>query len=281
MMGGRSRFGGAGWGRRRSGSFVSLPDGTRLRYVERGDPQGEPLILLHGYSDSWFSFSRVLPLLDAGRRVIALDQRGHGRSDRPASGYGMGDLAGDVLAFMDAVGIDRAVVVGHSMGSLVAQQVAAEAPGRVEALVLLGAGYGPSGVPAVVELVQVVGELPDPIPTEFIREFQAGTVYAEVPAEFMATVVSESARLPAPVWRSLIRGIVEMDPVAETVARNRTRTLIVWGDRDAVFPAEEQAALRAALPEATFLAMEETGHAPHWERPARFAEALARFVGPA
>jgi pimeloyl-ACP methyl ester carboxylesterase len=76
---------------------VQLKTGVRLRYAYKGDPSGTPMIMLHGFTDSWFSFSRVLPLLDDKYRVYGLDQRGHGESDRPMSGYAMEQFAGDVL----------------------------------------------------------------------------------------------------------------------------------------------------------------------------------------
>jgi pimeloyl-ACP methyl ester carboxylesterase len=77
------------------------------------------VIRLHGYTDSWFSFSRVLPLLAATYQVYALDQRGHGNSDRPACGYSSAAFAADAIAFIDAVGLQQATFVGHSMGRLV------------------------------------------------------------------------------------------------------------------------------------------------------------------
>src|SRR5687768_16507523 len=89
---------------------VDLRTGVRLHYAEQGDPAGPVLILLHGYSDSWFSFSRILPLLAPRFHVFALDQRGHGRSSSPDSGYAPADLAEDVVAFMDARGIPRATL---------------------------------------------------------------------------------------------------------------------------------------------------------------------------
>ncbi|HJS46726.1 MAG TPA: alpha/beta fold hydrolase, partial [Gemmatimonadales bacterium] len=67
---------------------IQLSTGVRYHYAEQGPAGGEPFILLHGYSDSWFSWSRVLPLFPAEWRVYALDQRGQGDSDRPAAGYG-------------------------------------------------------------------------------------------------------------------------------------------------------------------------------------------------
>jgi pimeloyl-ACP methyl ester carboxylesterase len=104
----------------------SLPG--RLRWAEQGSPDGEPIIMLHGLTDSWQSFSRVLPELPSRYRVLVPDQRGHGGSERPAVGYAPEDFATDVLAFMDAVGVERAALVGHSMGSFVAQAVARPRP---------------------------------------------------------------------------------------------------------------------------------------------------------
>jgi len=93
--------------------------------------------MLHGFTDSWFSFSRVLPLLDNKYRVYILDQRGHGDSDRPVGGYALPQFAGDVLAFMDEMKIKQATIVGHCMGSFVSQHVVSEAPDRVSKLVLI------------------------------------------------------------------------------------------------------------------------------------------------
>ena len=84
---------------------VTLRNGVRLGYAERGPRLGPVVLMLHGLTDSWFSFSRVLPLLPKELRVIAVDQRGHGESDRPASGYTMDHFAVDLLQLMDALNI--------------------------------------------------------------------------------------------------------------------------------------------------------------------------------
>ena len=91
-----------------------------------------------------FNWARlVLPTLARDARVYALDLRGHGNSDRPKKGYQIRDLAADVLAFMDAKGIVRATIVGHSLGGFIAQQVALAAPRRVSQLVLVGTATTP------------------------------------------------------------------------------------------------------------------------------------------
>src|SRR5919107_2211171 len=116
---------------------TQLATGVRLHYAERGDPTGEAIIFLHGYSDSWFSFSQVLPLLSSEYHAFALTQRGHGDSDKPECCYTPDDFAADVDAFMDAVGIEEATLVGMSGGSFIAQRVALDYPHRVSRLVLI------------------------------------------------------------------------------------------------------------------------------------------------
>jgi pimeloyl-ACP methyl ester carboxylesterase len=256
---------------------VRLSTGMRMHYAEQGDPRGEPVILIHGYSDSWFSYSRVLPLLDDRYRVYALDLRGHGNSDRPASGYRMSDLAADVLAFMDAKGIVRASVVGHSMGSIVAQQVALAAPRRVSRLVLIGSATSIRNVSGILELKRAVDSLPDPVPESFVREFQSSTVHAPVPEAFMDGVVRESLKLPARVWRELIAGMLATDPPL-ALGRAGIPALIVWGDKDAMMQRAEQEALVKMLRTATLTVYPDTGHDPQWERPEAFARDLQRFL---
>jgi pimeloyl-ACP methyl ester carboxylesterase len=103
---------------------------VRLEYVETGDPNGLPVVFLHGVTDSWTSFEGTMERLPESIRAIAVSQRGHGNSSRPAAGYSMEYFSRDVRHFMDALELPAAVIVGHSMGGFVAQRFAAELPDR-------------------------------------------------------------------------------------------------------------------------------------------------------
>jgi len=252
-----------------------LETGLRVRYAEQGDPAGPAIILLHGYSDSWFSWSEVLPRLSPAYHVFALDQRGHGDSERPADGYGVSDFAADVLALMNAAGLPTATVVGHSMGSWIAQRVASIAPRRIERLVLVGSSA--SRIAAVDELYAAVQTLDDPVPADFVREFQASTIHRPVAGAFCERVVAESLKVPARVWRATAAGWFAEKRWAEP-ERLGMPVLIVWGDQDAYFLREHQHALTAALPHAHLTVYSGTGHAVHWEEPERFARDLQAFV---
>jgi pimeloyl-ACP methyl ester carboxylesterase/tetratricopeptide (TPR) repeat protein len=257
-------------------SSVALKTGVRLHYAYQGEAKGTPVIMLHGYTDSWFSFSRVLPLLDSRHRVYVLDQRGHGESDRPATGYAMEQFASDVVAFMDAMKIKQATIVGHSLGSFVAQHVAAKAPERVARLVLVATATTVSNNDLARDLQREVNALPDRVPEKFVRQFQISTTFKPLPSDFLDAVVKESLKLPVHVWREVMAGMMSPDVV---VARNKiqTPTLIFWGDKD-FFPRSEQDSLVAALPNATLKVYTDTGHALHWERPEQFAADLQTFI---
>ncbi|HEX8844323.1 MAG TPA: alpha/beta fold hydrolase [Pyrinomonadaceae bacterium] len=256
---------------------VRLKTGVRLRYAEQGAAGAPALILLHGYTDSSFSFSRVMPALGAKYHVYALDLRGHGDSERPAGGYAITDFAADVVAFMDAKGLRRATVVGHSMGSFVAQQVAADAPERVERLVLIGSAATLRN-DVVRELRRSVDALGDgSVPEKFVRDFQTSTVHRPPPTEFMDRVVAESRKVPARVWQATAAGFLADDP-ADRLGRIKAPTLIIWGDRETIFPRSEQNTLVRELSNAVLKVYEETGHSPHWERPDEVVKDLYDFL---
>ena len=257
-------------------STVRLATNVTLNYLEQGDPAGEPLILLHGYTDSWHSYVRVLPLLSKKYRVYALDQRGHGNSSKAGCCYTMDDFTADVIAFMDAKGIEKATLVGHSMGSMIAQLAAGQHPERVSRLVLIGSMTA-GGSEGVNELNEAVQALVDPIDPEFVREFQLSTLYGEVPAEFLEQVIAESLRTPAHVWRQALASFVERDTTG-ILNQITAPTFILWGNQDLIFPRSDQDTLVRLIAQATLVVYEETGHGVHWEQPERFVADLEQIL---
>ena len=253
---------------------IRLGTGVRLHYAEAGSPNGEPILFLHGYTDSWFSFSLVRPRLPAALRAYALTQRGHGDSERPERGYALGDFATDVVAFLDAMGVGRATVVGHSGSGLIAQKVAIEYPDRVARLVLVCSAVVNE---TLLDLHKEVQTLTDPVPTQFAREFQESCVYGTLLDGFLETAIAESDKLPARVWHDALAGLVAAD-TQENLHRIQAPTLVLCADRDTYFPRQEQERLCAAIPNATLRVYEETGHSLHWEQPERFVQDLQTFI---
>ncbi|MBN8472560.1 alpha/beta hydrolase [Corallococcus exiguus] len=260
----------------REGS-VRLSTGVTLRYVEQGRQDGPVVVLLHGYTDSHHTWDLNLQRFSRDFHIYALDQRGHGDSSRPACCYTQQTFAKDVVAFLDAMRVSRAVLVGHSMGSFIAQQVALDSPGRVKGLVLVGSAPTVAGNEVALGLKEVVDTLTDPVDPAFIHEFQASTFYAPIPASYLDTLVAESSKLPARVWQDALDGLIAEDHSAR-LGRIRVPTLLIGGDHDGFFSVAEQRALARAIRGSKYLLYAETGHAPHAERPQRFVNDVQQFL---
>lgn len=251
---------------------IDLPTGVRLQYVERGDPTGAPVLLLHGFTDSWRSFELVLPHLPTSIRAIALSQRGHGDADRPVAGYGPREFAADLAAFVDALALSPVVVVGHSLSTIVAQRFALDRPERTLGLVLVSwRGYPRQSA------VAVLASLTDPIDPGFVRRFQVESLAQPVPAAFLDAMMRESFKVPARVWRAVVEAFVA-DEFSAELGAIAVPTLVVWGDQDVTCPRSEQEALAATIVGSRLVVYPGAGHALHWEEPARFAADLAAFV---
>ena len=256
---------------------IELANEVKLQYVEQGDAAGTPVLFLHGITDSWYSFEPVLPHLPASIHAFAISQRGHGNSDRPAAGYRTRDFAADIAAFMDAFELKRAVIAGHSMGSIIARRFALDYPERTLGLVLMGSFLACRGNSEVADFRDAVANLTDPVDYGFALEFQQSTLAGPVPQAFLETVVEESLKVPARVWSAALEGLLEDDHTAE-LERIDSPTLIVWGDKDAFCPDSDQRALLAGIAGSKFVAYPGVGHALHWEEPERFAADLAAFT---
>ena len=259
-----------------------LPTGITVSYVEAGSPTGEPVVFLHGLSDTSRSFFQTLEALqkiDAGLRLFALDARGHGDSSLPAGPecpaapercFGVADFAKDVLAFMDAKGLRRVHLVGHSMGSAHAQHLALEHPARIEKLVLIGTFANGVGSPAINAFL--IGEMlegrwkaalarrpgfrwpadayrltsleVDPGILEWNRKYWVVDPVAD--PELLRAVNPETARAPLGTWIGTLRSLAAFDN-RDALKRLGVPTLVIWATQDNAFSASDQAELRASL----------------------------------
>jgi pimeloyl-ACP methyl ester carboxylesterase len=219
----------------------------------------------------------VLPHLPPEIRAIAVTQRGHGDAERPAEGYAPSDLAGDAVALLDTLEIERAVVVGHSMGAWVAERVAIDHPDRVGGIVLAGAIGPVDANPVAAEIMSDVAAFSDPVDPDWVRGFQVSTTERPLAPEQLDVFVAESLKLPARVWQATATGFPRGDLYGE-LAAIEAPSVVIWGDRDSVGPREEQLRIVAAVGGARLTVYEGIGHALHWEQPERFAADVAGFA---
>lgn len=162
------------------------------------------------------------------------------------------------------------------MGSLVAQDLAADLPEMISRLVLIGGADTAAGNAALQGLADELPRLPDPPPLAFVRDFQASTVHRPLPAGILDAFVADSMKLSKRVWIETVRGLLAgrrgLGP------RRSIPTLVAWGEQDSVFDAAAQERLRMHFDPSTLVSYPETGHAPHWERPVAVAAAIQAFA---
>jgi non-heme chloroperoxidase len=249
---------------------------VQLPVVAAGDPAGMPVVLLHGLSDSWRSFETVLSHLH-GVRAMAMTLRGHGDAPKPDAGYDAGTLADDVAGVLDDAGVGRAVVVGHSMGTIVGTRLALDHPDRVAGLVLAG-GRATFDGPDMREFLAFLEGVEDPVDRVFLRDFQESTVVRPVPDGLIDIAVAESCKVPARVWRALAAGTLRADHTAD-LGLVGAPTLLCAGDTDPFVSLEDQRVLLDGIPDARLWTISGGGHAIHWEDPAGFARELLAFIG--
>ncbi|MGH2705429.1 MAG: alpha/beta fold hydrolase [Actinomycetota bacterium] len=259
---------------------VALPNEVRIPYVEQGNPAGIPVVLLHGFADSWRSFQLVLSHLPEFIHALAPTQRGHGDASHPGEGYRVTDFASDVAAFLDAVRVSKAVIVGHSMGSAVALRFAIDHPDRTMGVVVVGAAPGLHGTEAARTFWEsALAKMTDPVDSTLVRQMTETSLAKPVPRAFLEAMTEDGVMVPAFVWKAAMQSRWRLEGDFSTeLGSIHAPTLIVWGDRDVRYSRAAQEALASAIAGSRLVVYEGAGHFAHWEEPDRFAADLAGFV---
>lgn len=268
---------------------VTLVDGVRLRLVECGPADGAPVLLVHGFGASAFQWRFLMPALAAGGwRVLAPDLPGHGFSQLAlADGqYTRDAYARRMWMLLDALGIARAPVIGHSMGGAVAAEMAWQHPERVECLALLS----PAGFGRVPQRARVLRGVPDalaPLARAFASRAAAHLVLGDVYGPEGAWSRRDEEELLAPyaqrdIYRSMLRTIKEFDfrlhPTA-LLAALPAGTLVLFGTHDRVVrPGESVAARVGEVPGGRLVMLPRIGHLPQVEAAEQVSALLAEFL---
>ncbi|SEC72657.1 Pimeloyl-ACP methyl ester carboxylesterase [Streptomyces sp. 3213] len=271
-------------------------NGLRLHAVTGGD--GPALLLIGGWPQTWYAWREVMPALARHHTVVAVDSRGAGLSDKPDDGYDAGTLAADLVALMAALGHDRFDVVGHDIGTWTAYALAADHSERVGRLAIVEAVipgltpsppfFGPAA--ANLRLWQFGFNRLDDLNEELVRGrerlffgWQFATKAATptaIPAHAVDVYVDAITADPRALRASFAYYRALDETIAQNEQRSKTRlTLPVLGVGGALWSGENAAqTMRLAADDVTGVVLENCGHYPAEEQPARFAEILEDFL---
>jgi pimeloyl-ACP methyl ester carboxylesterase len=265
-------------------------DGLRIHYQEFGEETAPPVVLIHGYSASTYTWSNAAPRLAAeGFRVFVVDLIGFGFSQKPAwSDYTIDTQARMIVRFMNRLGIGRAVVVGSSYGGAIALSVALDNPERVEKLILSAAVCNDEikNLPLTrLVTTPVLGEVFAPFLTGSKTYVRARLKNSLNPANhhLIDETRVESIMLPlqaADSHRSLLATLKNWhaDRLERDAQNLNVPTLLIWGEDDKVIPLYNGDKLHRAIPDSRLIVFKNCGHMPHEEYTNEFVELVADFA---
>ena len=257
----------------------------RIAYELRGTPRGSRpwLVLIQGMGFDRLGWQPVLGKLGRHFRLVLLDNRGSGRSDRPTSAFAVADMVGDVVAVLDAAGIHRAHVLGASLGGMVAQELAITHPERVAGLVLACTTPGwPFAYPMPAATMRLIATTADGTAEAAVHRYTRNALSARTVQE-RPELVDQLVRIQGS--RPADSGVLSAQASAGAryaghlrQVRIRARTLIVHGDADTVVDPRNARLLAERIPGARLVIFPGLGHLLFWEDPDGFADAVTSFL---
>ena len=260
-----------------SGAKFATVNGIKICYEEAGE--GKPIFLIHGLTSDRQSMKPMAGLLPEGYKAIAYDTRGHGESDKPSS-YTLADHGPDLFGLMDALGYEKAVVIGHSMGSYIAAAAATQHPERIEKLILVATKT--NGATSSVQ--RILGKLGMDVATATPEQMIAAIASATFAPMTPKSLIMEIMKLSAQA-----KQLSQEEKAAEAMSLNgfdlrpeyhkiTTPTLVISGEFDGLNPPEWGEEAANLIPGAQYVLMKNVGHVMHMENPQEFTAIVREFL---
>ena len=266
--------------------------GYKRAYVMAGT--GPAVLLIHGIGDNSNSWADLIRDLSVDHTVIAPDLLGHGRSDKPRADYSVAAYANGMRDLLAVLGVDRATIIGHSLGGGVAAQFAYQFPERCERLVLVSSGGAGREVAGILRSATLPGvELLFPAMTwapwrwpGFVAALTLRLLNTDIGvdvADFVRVVDSMPDAAARRAFSRTLRAVVDWNGQVVTMLdrcylAEGMPTLLVWGARDSVIPVAHAEVAHQAMPGSRLEIFSDAGHFPHHSDPARFAATVRRFL---
>jgi 3-oxoadipate enol-lactonase len=252
---------------------------VKLAWDSQGD--GQPMLLIQGLGYTRQGWGPLRERLARRYRVISFDNRGIGKSEIPPGPYTVEQLAGDAVQVLDEAGIERAHVLGASLGGFVAQVVASEQSGRVERLVLVCTSPGgKDSYPLPEQTLRLMAEAPSMAPEVALRRFVENAVAPGSPPELLDEIYAyRQQHPPDPGGWAAQAGAGAAWDAGDRLGRIAAPTLVIAGTADNVVDPRNSDLLAERIPGARLEWIEGAGHLLFWEKTEEFAELVERFLG--
>jgi pimeloyl-ACP methyl ester carboxylesterase len=261
---------------------IARANGINIAYRVRGE--GPLLVLIMGYRLSSAAWpARFVEALAKKFTVVAFDNRGTGQSDKPVTGYALANMARDVAALLDEIGIERACVLGYSMGGAIAQEFTRQFPHRVAGLILCATMCGgPRATFADASVVRVMRDLDGYSPEQIARRIWEVTYapgYLKENREQAEDQMRRETALPTPLHAADLQfqAFAEFDG-AKALSQIRCPTLVLTGDLDRLIRPENSKMLAQLIPGAKLVVIADGGHRVLWEAVEKCTDLIDGFL---
>lgn len=260
-------------------------DGVRIHYQEKGT--GTPLLLLHGFTSSTYSWKDVFEPLSQRFRVIAVDLKGFGYSGKPDGDYSRSGQAMLIVHLLDYLKIDQAWLCGNSMGGEIALNVAVKSPQRVAGLILIDSGGvkvpGSGSLAPGYLLIPIVGRMLTALSLtsdKLVRQGLEKSFYdrSKVTEERVATYYRPLQTRGGQLAALRARTQADQSPIEQDLSRINVPTLIIWGAQDALIPLEAGRKMSSLIKNSKLVVFESCGHLPEEEMPARVVDQVIPYI---
>jgi 3-oxoadipate enol-lactonase len=254
-------------------------NGVRLYYESHGE--GLPLVFAHGGGGDLLHWTYQVPYFSERYRVITFDNRGHGRSESPEAGYSIGNFSEDILGLLDALLLEKVVLVGLTMGAMTALRFALDHPDRLLGMVLVGVSEG--GREEMRERFEMSAQIAESLGMEMLAEGFCSVVFSpwfqEERSDFVADCKKRMQAASPQGYARSIRALANRPPLKDRLGEIRTRTLVVVGEDDVTeFPLEDADLYAQGIPDAKLVRIEKAGHLACVEQPDVFNSLLDEFL---
>ncbi len=246
-------------------------EGLRLHYTDTGNPDGKPIVIMHGYGCNVSTVASIAKILEPGMRVINVDLPGHGQSDEPTSVWGVEEYTACIENLIRRLGLKDVSLLGHSFGGRIGILYSSRHP-EVHKLVLVdAAGIKPKRKPKYYFKVYTYKTLKHLLPVVFGKKFGG-----QLLDKYRGKAGSQDYQQSSPIMRGVMSKCVNQD-LKYAMPSIKAPTLLIWGSEDTATPLSDAKTMERLIPDAGLVSFEGAGHYSFLDNPVGFRAVMQEF----